>query len=64
MLFSTVFGLGHLARAGRRHRHGHSRAFWGATYLWRRSIVAPAVSHAGFNVLEIVRHTVMGGAGA
>jgi membrane protease YdiL (CAAX protease family) len=63
VLFSTLFGLGHLSQ-GQDVAIATATlgAFWGATYLWRRSIVAPAVSHAGFNVLEIVRHTVMGGA--
>lgn len=30
-------------------------AFWAIVYLWRRSSVAPIVSHAGFNALEILR---------
>lgn len=30
-------------------------AFWALVYLWRRSSVAPIVSHAGFNTLEILR---------
>jgi len=62
-LFSLVFGLGHLSQGQDvAVATGTLGAFWGATYLWRRSIVAPAISHAGFNVLEIVRHTVMSGA--
>ena len=32
----------------------------GAMYLWRRSSVAPVVSHAGFNGLEIARYLVVG----
>ena len=64
-LFSLVFGLGHLSQGQDvAIATGTLGAFWGATYLWRRSIVAPAVSHAGFNVLEIVRHAVMSGAAA
>lgn len=60
VLFSLVFGLGHLAQ-GRdvAIATGTLGAFWGAIYLWRRSVVAPAVSHAGFNVLEIVRHALL-----
>jgi membrane protease YdiL (CAAX protease family) len=63
VLFSTLFGLGNLAQ-GQDVAIATATlgAFWGACYLWRRSIVAPAVSHAGFNVLEIVRHALMGGA--
>jgi membrane protease YdiL (CAAX protease family) len=26
---------------------------WGATYLWRRSVVAPIVCHALFNLTEV-----------
>ncbi len=64
-LFSLVFGLGHLSQGQDvAIATGTLGAFWGVTYLWRRSIVAPAISHAGFNVLEIVRHTVIGGAPA
>ena len=33
---------------------------WGAMYLWRRSTIAPIVSHGGFNWLEIVRYLVIG----
>ena len=33
-------------------------AFWAVVYLRRRSSVAPIVSHAGFNALEILRVTV------
>jgi membrane protease YdiL (CAAX protease family) len=36
---------------------------WGWIYLRRRSIVAPVVSHAGFNSLEIVRFLFVGPAG-
>jgi membrane protease YdiL (CAAX protease family) len=60
ILFSVVFGLGHLDQ-GRdvAIATGTLGAVWGSIYLWRRSIVAPAVSHAGFNVLEILRHALM-----
>lgn len=33
-------------------------AFWAIVYLRRRSSVAPIVSHAGFNTLEILRVTL------
>jgi membrane protease YdiL (CAAX protease family) len=61
VLFSAAFGAGHviqgwdvaltIATLG---------AFWGLVYLRRRSIAAPVVSHAGFNVLEIFRYTLYG----
>jgi membrane protease YdiL (CAAX protease family) len=62
VLFSLVFGLLHLSQGyDVAIATGTLGAFWGAVYLWRRSIVAPAVSHAGFNVVEIVKHTLMVG---
>jgi membrane protease YdiL (CAAX protease family) len=62
VLFSLAFGLGHVDQ-GRdvAIATGTLGAFWGVVYLRRRSIVAPAVSHAGFNVLEILRHAIMSG---
>ena len=57
VVFSVVFGLGHLIQ-------GWDAALvttmlgvvWGVVFLSRRSVIAPIVSHAGFNVPEIVRH--------
>jgi membrane protease YdiL (CAAX protease family) len=54
LVYSLIFGLGHslqgwdavLATA-------ILGAFWGSIYLVRRSIVAPVVSHSGFNAAEI-----------
>jgi membrane protease YdiL (CAAX protease family) len=59
LLFSAAFGLGHLEQ-GRDVAAATAAlgAFWGALYLRRRSIVAPAVAHAGFNLSEIVRHAM------
>jgi membrane protease YdiL (CAAX protease family) len=55
--FSIVFGLGHqlqgwdvtviTALLG---------ALWGIVYLWRRSVIAPGVSHAVFNLVEVLSH--------
>ncbi len=61
-LFSVVFGLGHLQQ-GRDVAVATAAlgAFWGAIYITRRSIVSPAIAHAGFNVSEIVRNAVGGG---
>ncbi len=54
VVFSVAFGLGHLLQ-GRDAAivTGLLGAFWGVVYLRRRSIVAPLVSHAGFNLTEI-----------
>ena len=57
VVFSAAFGAGHLLQ-------GWDAAVitaglgvvWGVVYLARGSIVAPMVSHACFNTIEIVRH--------
>lgn len=62
VLFSAVFGLGHVPQ-------GHDvavatailGAFWGAIYLQRRSILAPMIAHAGFNLAQVVKFVVVGG---
>jgi membrane protease YdiL (CAAX protease family) len=61
-LFSVVFGLGHVEQ-------GYDvavataalGAFWGALYLRRRSVVAPMVAHAGFNLAQVVKFFFLGG---
>jgi membrane protease YdiL (CAAX protease family) len=58
---SVAFGGGHLVQ-------GHDAAiatgvlgaFWGVVYLRRRSAVAAIVSHAGFNLLQIVQFLTSG----
>lgn len=56
LVLSTAFGLGHLLQ-GRDAAvtTGVLGAFWAIAYLRRRSSVAPMVSHAGFNALEVLR---------
>jgi membrane protease YdiL (CAAX protease family) len=34
--------------------------FWSIIYLWRRSVIAPVVSHSGFNSLEVLRVALAG----
>ena len=54
-VFSVVFGLGH-------HVQGWDASIstailggcWGAIYLLRRNVISPIISHAGFNVMEIL----------
>ncbi len=56
VLTSLAFGLGH-------YYEGRDAvivtatlgAFWGSVYLARRSAAAPIVSHAGFNLLQVVQ---------
>jgi membrane protease YdiL (CAAX protease family) len=60
-VFSAAFGAGHALQ-------GWDVAltiavlgvFWGLIYLRRRSILAPVVSHAGFNVAEVLRYALFG----
>jgi membrane protease YdiL (CAAX protease family) len=33
--------------------------FWGYVYISRRSIVAPVVSHSGFNAAEIFQYFML-----
>jgi membrane protease YdiL (CAAX protease family) len=56
IVLSTAFGLGHLLQGWDAViTTGMLGAFWAVVYLRRRSSVAPMVSHAGFNSLEVLR---------
>lgn len=56
---SVAFGAGHLLQgADAAITTGLLGAFWGAIYLRRRSCVAPLVSHAGFDLLQIVQSVI------
>jgi len=60
LFYSALFGLGHFEQ-------GYDAviatatlgAFWGFVYLRRGSIIAPVVSHAGFNLAQIVKHVAL-----
>jgi membrane protease YdiL (CAAX protease family) len=53
---SIAFGAGHLLQgADAAIATGLLGAFWGIVYLARRSVVAPMVSHAGFDLLQIAQ---------
>lgn len=59
MLLSVAFGLGHLLQGqDAAIATGAMGAFWAVVYLRRRSSVAPMVSHALFNSLEVLLITV------
>ncbi len=52
---SAVFGAGHLLQGyDAAIVTGLLGAFWGVVYLRRRSAVAPMVSHAGFDLMQIM----------
>jgi uncharacterized protein len=58
---SVAFGGGHLLQGkDAALATGLLGAFWGVVYLRRRSAVAPIVSHAGFNLLQIVQFLTTG----
>jgi membrane protease YdiL (CAAX protease family) len=60
LLYSALFGLGHIEQ-------GFDAALaiavlggvWGLVYLARRSIVAPMVCHALFNLAQLVKYVVV-----
>ena len=61
VLFSLVFGLGHVIQGWDAVvTTATLGVFWGVVYLARRSIAAPMVSHAGFDLAEIIRYTLYG----
>jgi membrane protease YdiL (CAAX protease family) len=65
IVLSAGFGLGHIVQGWDAViTTGALGAFWAVLYLRRRSVIAPVVSHAGFNSLEVLRVAVLGGAGA
>ena len=54
---SVAFGAGHLLQgADAAIATGLLGAFWSVIYLRRRSCVAPMVSHAGFDLMQIVQY--------
>jgi membrane protease YdiL (CAAX protease family) len=58
---SAAFGLGHIVQGWDAViGTGVLGAFWAVLYLRRRSVVAPMISHAGFNALEVLRVAIWG----
>jgi membrane protease YdiL (CAAX protease family) len=54
--YSVAFGLGHVEQGwDAALATGMLGAIWGCIYVARRSIVAPMVSHAGFNLLQLIK---------
>jgi membrane protease YdiL (CAAX protease family) len=53
---SLSFGVGHIIQGfDAALTTGVLGAFWGIVYLRRRSVLAPVVSHSGFNLLQLSR---------
>ena len=59
---SIAFGAGHLVQGvDAAIATGVLGVFWGIVYLRRRSVVAPMISHAGFNVIELLQYLAFAG---
>lgn len=62
IVLSIAFGLGHYPQGWDAViATGVMGAVWAGMYLRRRSSVAPVVSHAAFNSIEILRVAMVGG---
>jgi len=56
VVYGVLFGLGHFEQGWDASlATGSLGVFWGLVYLRRRSIIAPVVSHAGFNLAQVVK---------
>jgi membrane protease YdiL (CAAX protease family) len=59
---SVAFGAGHFIQgADAAVATAVLGAFWGFVYLRRRSIGAPVVSHAGFNLVQVAQYLALAG---
>ena len=60
MLFSVIFGLGHFEQGfDAMLATGLLGAVWGGIFLARGSIAAPMVSHALFNLAQLIKYVGM-----
>jgi membrane protease YdiL (CAAX protease family) len=61
VILSVAFGLGHALQGwDAAIATGTLGAFWAVVYLRRRSSIAPIISHAGFNSIEVLRVALTG----
>ena len=61
VVLGVGFGLGHIVQGWDAVlTTGALGVFWAVVYLRRRSVMAPLVSHAGFNSLEVLRIAITG----
>jgi uncharacterized protein len=59
LVHSVVFGLGHIDQGyDAAIATGLLGLLWGLVFIARRSVIAPVVSHAGFNLLQLVKFMV------
>jgi membrane protease YdiL (CAAX protease family) len=60
-VYTVVFGLGHIEQGyAAAIATGGLGVLWGWVYYVRRSIIAPMVSHAGFNLGQLVKYVSLG----
>jgi membrane protease YdiL (CAAX protease family) len=60
VLFSVVFGAGHVYQGyAAAIATGTLGAIWGVLYWRRGSIIAPMISHAGFNLAQLVKYVTL-----
>jgi membrane protease YdiL (CAAX protease family) len=60
VLYAGVFGLGHLEQGyAAAIATGMLGAFWGIVYWKRQSVIAPMVSHAGFNLAQLLKFVTL-----
>jgi membrane protease YdiL (CAAX protease family) len=60
VVFSALFGLGHVEQGfDAALATGLLGAAWGTLYLLRGSIVAPMVSHAAFNLAQLITYVTI-----
>ena len=65
IVYGVLFGLGHYEQGWDASIvTGILGIMWGLVYLHRRSVVAPMVSHAGFNFAQVVKAVWLRGVGA
>jgi membrane protease YdiL (CAAX protease family) len=58
---SVSFGVGHVIQGfDAAIATGVLGAFWGIVYLRRRSVMAPIVSHSGFNLIQLAQLLTLG----
>jgi membrane protease YdiL (CAAX protease family) len=59
---SIAFGAGHLVQGyDAAIATGLLGLFWGFVYLRRRSVIAPMISHSGFNLFEVLQYVAFVG---
>ena len=61
VIYSVIFGLGHVEQGyAAAIATGSLGAAWGIVYWKRQSIIAPMISHAGFNLAQLLKFVSFG----